>query len=112
MEREVIVGLTGYGSGRLFGIDSRAGTLLWQTDDSSYGNVAVSNGVAYFLTVKAELKAVDVQTGKTLATVTFKPTTSQEKLEFGRVYSVAVSDDIVVVYLGDSWQLFAFRFSR
>lgn len=112
LEREVIVGLTGYGSGHLFGIDSRTGTLLWQTDDSSYGNVAVSNGVAYFLTVKAELKAVDVQTGKTLATVIFKPTTPQEKLEFGRVYNVAVSDDIVVVYLGDSWQLFAFRFSR
>lgn len=112
LEKEVIVGLTGYGSGHLFGIDSRTGTLLWQTDDSSYGNVAASNGVAYFLTVKAELKAVDVQTGKTLATVTFKPTTPQEKLEFGRVYSVAASDDIVVVYLGDSWQLFAFRFSR
>jgi hypothetical protein len=59
------------------------------------------------------LKAIDSKTGQVLAIVTFEPETPQERLtQGGRIYNVAAKGDIVVVYLGDSRQLFAFRFVR
>ncbi len=108
----IVVGKTGEGVGRAFGLERTTGTLLWLSNALAYSNVAVSNGVAYFLSDKAELRVIDVRTGQILATATFEPTTPQPELEQGHVYNIAASRDIVVVYLGDSRQLFAFRFLR
>lgn len=108
----VIVGRSGGRIGYAYGVDRGTGMLLWLSDDVVYSNVSISNGIAYFLTGQAQLKAVDVRTGQTLATMHFVPETVQEQLTQQRVYNVAVSGDIVVVYLGDSRQLFAFRFVR
>lgn len=108
----VIVGRTGQEIGQLYGIDSATGTIMWILEDGVYSNVVVDRSIAYFITEYAELKAVNVKTGGTLAVLRFEPMTPQEQLTQHRIYNVAVSDDIVVVYLGDSRQLFAFRFVR
>jgi outer membrane protein assembly factor BamB len=113
LDNGIIIGRTGEGVGKIYALDSASGHLLWRSEDIVYGNVAVSQGVTFFLNEQAELKAIDSKTGQVLAIVTFEPETPQERLtQGGRIYNVAAKGDIVVVYLGDSRQLFAFRFVR
>ena len=53
------------------------------------------------------------ETGDTLATLAFKSKYSATSLSNGYPFQhrIVANDDIVVVYLKDSLQLFAFRFS-
>jgi hypothetical protein len=106
----VIVGRTGEGIGRAYGVDSGTGALLWQSAEGVYSNVSVSNGIAYFLTEKAQLVAVDTRIGQTVASLQLEPETPQERLTQQRGYNVAANGNVVVIYLEDSRQLFAFRF--
>lgn len=112
MSNHIIIGRTGEVIGNVFGLDSVSGDILWESDDVVYSNVIADRGIVYFLTEQAELKAVDAQTGQIIASVQFVPDAAQEHLTQSYLYSVAASNGIVVVYLGDSRQLFAFRFLR
>jgi len=105
------------GNGGATALNGNTGEVLW-TQRDVISNIAVSNGIAYFIqmengiwgghnTLDAQLFAVDVQTGETLSTLHFEPS----KIRSGYEYLVAASDDIVLMYLGDSSQLTALRFS-
>lgn len=98
----------------VYGLEATTSNLLWQTDDIAYGNVAVNNGVAYFLTNQTELLAINVRNGQTITSVQLVPDIPQDQLSQRELspFDVTVSGDIVAVYMGDSFQLFAFRFSR
>ncbi len=102
--------------GRLYVLDRSSGAILWKIDDLHAdflaSNITVSSNVVYFLTKDAHLQVRDVQTGHTLGTLIFEP--SLFDLSDGdyanNTFNVAASSNIVLVYFGDSQQLFAFRF--
>lgn len=108
----IYVGQWGPRTSSVYGLDSATGNLLWETDAIAYGNVAVYNEFAYFLTSQAQLLALDVHTGQIIASVQLVPDNPQDQLSQRYLvpFDVVVSNDIVVVYMGDSFQLFAFRF--
>ena len=100
-------------------IDGRTGKVLWQ-HARVISNVAVSNGVAYFIkldegiwgqgrSLGATLLAVDIQTGETIGALSFEPNKIRsEGIHYE--YIVSATDDIILVYLGDGRQLIALRF--
>jgi len=103
--------------GGIVTLNGNTGEKLWEYR-WTVSNVAVSNGVAYFIqleegiwgpgrTLDAQLLAVDIQTGEVLSTLHFDPS----EVHGNYTYLVAASDDIVLVYLGDGSQLIALRFS-
>lgn len=109
-------------SGELGGaaaLDGNTGETLWN-QRRVISNIAVSNGVVYFikleegvwgqdLALDAQLMAVDIRTGETLGTLHFEP--SGIRSGSGHYeYLVTASDNIVLVYLGDGRQLIALRF--
>ncbi len=96
-------------SGLLYGLDLGDGDVLWQyeLERTVTSNVATSNGVAYFLNARAELVAVDAATGAVREGVQFVPAALSDAAN--RSFQVAAAGDLVLVYFGDSRQLFAFR---
>ncbi|WP_420641799.1 PQQ-binding-like beta-propeller repeat protein [Candidatus Leptofilum sp.] len=97
---------TGADLGQLVAIDQVTGNILWKQENVA-SNIAVENGTAYFLTEGAQLLVADAKTGEILRKLVFSPAPLQDVSNHG--FYVAVSDDILVVYFGDSQNLFAFR---
>lgn len=93
--------------GLAFGVDATTGQTLWEYQNI-IGNVAVDGDVAYFLTRDIQLWAVDIKTGNRIGTVSFSPNAYPDSVN--NPYHVAASNGIVVAYLGEGQQMFAFRF--
>ena len=99
-----------YTLGQIYAIDQDNGEILWKTlPNEVIGNVAVSEGVAYYLTLDLYLWAVDAQSGELLDKVKFQPSDTPNIEE--NHYFVAADNSNVVVYLDGSNQLFAFQFA-
>ena len=99
---------------KIYAYDPSINSTLWDLEiPNIVSNIAIENNTIFFLTDDAALWSVNGKTGDPLATLTFESKNSVISLSNGypfRHYIIA-SDDIVVVYLGDSHQLFAFHFS-
>ena len=100
--------------GPIYALDAATGHTLWEKEDV-VSNVAVSNSIAFYVTIDGEVMAVDVQTGETTGRLKLDTdkliARDMDTNERFRYYVEAV-DDMVFVYFGDTWQLFAFRFSQ
>lgn len=94
--------------GYVYALNKVDGSILWRTDDTAVGNIAASYGVVYFLTEDGRLMAVDATTGAPLGIFYFAP--APQALETFD-YFIAAQADLLGVYLGDSRQLFIFRFA-
>lgn len=119
---ELVVAKTGeLGTGQVYSIDRKTGTILWQRPPGTIdwenpknlqGNVATDGEHIFYLTVDSQLQAANAKTGQMLGYVQFAP--SLQELEgsdqVNSEFCVASSDNIVVLYLGSGRQLFAFRF--
>lgn len=106
---------------QLFAFDRDSGEYLWSTKlphslddlDRIISNVTVDDGIVYYLTQDARLRAVDATTGILISYVEFTPDLSQlvQGLQNYR-FDVAADDGIVSVNLGSSSQVFTFDFQR
>lgn len=96
-------------SGMIFALDRSTGDTLWNTSDDIVSNISSNGSTLFFLTSSAQLTAVDASNGTLLGSVRFTGDSVQMIEERG--FFVTASGDNVFVYLGDSHQLFAFRFS-
>lgn len=107
----IYIGQFGPRASVVYGLEATTSNILWQTDAIAYGNVAVNNGIAYFLTSQAELSAINIRDGQTIASIQLVSATPQDQLSPRELspFDVTVSGDIVAVYMGDSFQFFAFR---
>lgn len=97
--------------GNVVALDAATGDFLWQSEEKIGSTIAASDSVAYFVTLQGELQAVNLFTGETLGKVVFAPGELVNVTDRGGFY-VAASSGMVMVYLGDSCQLFAFRFTK
>lgn len=89
------------------------GKINWESSENIIGNVAVGDGFIFYLTVGGQLKALDARTGKLMGTVQFVPSFQELDVieHVNREFCVTTSNNVVVVYLGSSRQIFAFNFS-
>ena len=105
-------------TGYLYVLESSTGTVVWSTphteEDKLASHVAVSNGVVYFLSKDAHLRALDVYTGTLLGEVKIGSSLLElpEHDYFNFPFEVAASNDRILVYFGDTQQLFGFHFVR
>lgn len=92
--------------GFLYVLDRYTGEVLWHIEEHIISNVAIEGKLAYFLTANAEFFAVDIETGTTVTTLNFSPK-FPDGFDFQNAhFLVAVNDDTVATYFGDSRQLF------
>lgn len=105
--------------GQLFALDKETGDILWQTApldslidaERVVSNVAVADGVVYYLTQDSQLRALNMYTGELLGMVEFTPsifTLGTDEINYR--FDVAADGDLVAVYFGGSYQIFTFRF--
>ncbi len=95
------------GGTQVIALDISNGQNIWE-HSQAYSNIAVSNGVVYFVTDKGNLFAVDIMSGDVLGNVQF--TTPPDNNRYN-TFQVTSSNDIVLIhtgYVGN--QLFAFHF--
>lgn len=99
-----------YTLGQIHAINQGNGEVLWETlPNNVISNVAVSDGIAYYLTLDLYLRAVDAQSGELLDKVKFQPSNTINIEE--NHYFVAADNSNVVIYLDDTNQLFSFHFT-
>lgn len=110
----------GFGYGPVKGYEIGSGKIIWANyNDFAVSNIAVSGNVAYFVALKAHLLAVDIHTGRVLATLAFSPAFDLTEDKYGKpAYDylnfapvVAADNDLVAVYFADKKQLSIFRFN-
>ena len=101
---------TGALVGRVYAVALDTGELLWSTDRNVVSNVAVTEGMVFFLTEEGELVGVSPASGQRVATAGFSPSNLPLNTSDSPVgaYLVAASEGRVFALLGDSDQLFAF----
>jgi outer membrane protein assembly factor BamB len=98
-------------------LDLETNSIVWQENsEGTISNLAVSNGIIYFLAQDGILWALDVQTGTTLGHVQFEPVypRNAEPLEDSFVpdYTVVADGNGVALHFMETQQLFFFHFSR
>lgn len=104
-----------YLKGKICAIDISTGKLKWKSDLNVISNVVVSEHAVFVLVESGELLALDPSTGQKMAAlgvsfdnqpfVTYNTDTTSGS--FFLAYNV--ENDILIAYLGDSRQLFAFK---
>ena len=94
--------------------NSLTGDFLWKSEANIVSDFAVKNSVIYYLTDKAELVFSDVMNGEIVDSIQFTPNQLDTRDATGNKnpYFVRVSGDILLIYFGDSWQLFGFRLDK
>jgi outer membrane protein assembly factor BamB len=94
--------------GRVYALDRLDGSIRWQINEPVVGNVATDFGVVYLLLQDGRLMGIEALTGRPVGVHYFTPgLQAQEPFTF----SLGAYQDMVGVYLGDSRQLFVFRFA-
>lgn len=107
--------------GHLLAIDRNSGDILWNTNkpdtklhpDRVVSNIAIDNGILYYLTQDAQLRALNAIDGTLIDEVRFSPSLFElgERVNSYR-FDVAAHNGIVAVHFGDSFQLFTFKFQE
>ena len=109
----LIFARSGRHRGTIHVIDGKTGHLLWEKEGvvSDFG---VSNSTVFFVTMHGEIMAVDAQTGETQGKLILDKAELNANTSATRItpYYVRAIDDIVLVYLGNTNQLFSFQYSN
>ena len=103
-EEHGIIVQTGLDS--IFSLNPSTGEILWG-HENVISNTATDGTNVYFLTDEAKLLAIDIETGVISGEVQFLPKSIAHIQN--RVFRVTASEDYLVVYFGDSNELFAFQ---
>jgi outer membrane protein assembly factor BamB len=96
----------------LCALDFKSGSYKWCDQSIYFSNVGVDleAGRGYVIRSDFNLVEIDLQTGKALSETYFPPAQiPEDKGPAYRGYFVAVTDDTVIVYFGDSEQLFVMK---
>lgn len=97
-------------SGWIYAISKETGAVLWQTEKNVSSNVAASGKYIFYLTSDAQLQILNIETRELVGSVNFSPN-SLEGVDTNLYdFYVVAKDNLILVYFGDSRQLFTFRF--
>lgn len=86
--------------------DEETGSLIWQEEVQIASNIAANDSFMFYLSDDSILEARHLRNGKSFGFIKFQP-----EITISDIYGVhiAANENSVVVYLGDSRQLFAFK---
>ena len=107
--------------GQLVSINKDSGEILWSTpkpdsllfSDRVVSNIAVDNGVLYYLSQDSQLRAINVIDGSLIDQVSFSPSLFELDEHYNsHRFDVTADNGIVAVHFGDSFQLFVFQFQQ
>lgn len=98
-------------SGWVYAISKQTGALLWRTEKNVSTNVAASGEYVYYLTSDVQLQMINAVTGELVGSVDFSPNNLEGVATNLYDFYVVGDGNLIIVYFGDSRQLFAFRFS-
>jgi len=90
-------------------LDKENQAVLFRLSDPIMSNLAIQGDFVYFLTDENYLARTDLESGVTEKLVKFNG--EQFKWPSERKYSLSTNQNRLIVYLGDSRQLFAFAFN-
>ena len=104
---------TGVLVGRVYAVSLDTGEPVWATDRNVISNAALVDGIVFYLTDEAELLGISSASGQPVVSASFSPSNLTLNTSNSPVgaYLVAGSQKRVFVLLGDSDQLFGFKFS-
>lgn len=91
-------------------IDKQTGSIVWEIAETAVSNLAVDQAVMFFVTKKAELRVVEVKTGKVLGSLEFSPAFGEDFYFPNNSILVAADKGTVAVYFEDKRQLSIFHF--
>ena len=88
-------------------IDRETDTTLWEIEEGVKSNVVATETIIYLFTLDGDLLGLDPYTGKGITLVKF----GQGSFSHNSHYYVAIDEvaQLLYVYLGDTYQLFAFK---
>ena len=105
--KNVVLVSTGFFS-RLLAIDVTSGSIIWHDNRDLISGPTVFNGVIYALTKDAQLVGLNPITGNLQGSIRFLPSTTEESTR-SHLYAVSSSNDILIVYFGDSCEMFTYK---
>jgi outer membrane protein assembly factor BamB len=99
--------------GSLHVLNKETGELLWRSDAHVISNIAAHSSQLYFLTGEGYLAVVDKSDGREIEKLAFLPASfdmsNSDRIVGGYNVWIDPQDNIIVVSLGDSCQLMAFK---
>ena len=90
-------------------VDVRSGALVWEYNEEIVSNIVTNQSVLYVLDINNTLIALDLHTGQEVGYIEFE--NSIKMTPETDPYWIAVTDDNLFVYFGDSEELIAFKFT-
>lgn len=94
--------------GHVYALNKLDGSIRWQLNEQVVGNVATDYGVVYLLLQDGRLMGIEASSGRPVGVHYFTPSLQVEE---SFPFYLDTYQDLVGVYLGDSRQLFVFRFA-
>jgi outer membrane protein assembly factor BamB len=91
----------------LIGIDNISGRQIWKYETEIVSDLTAKSGTVYAIRKDAEIVAIDSSTGKEVGHIGIEPRVTETSTR-SNAYLIAVSEDMLFVYYGDSQELIAF----
>jgi outer membrane protein assembly factor BamB len=91
----------------LIGIDNISGHQIWKYEAQIVSDLTAKSGIVYAIRKDAEIVAIDSSTGKEVGHIGVEPRVTETSTR-SNAYLIAVSEDMLFVYYGDSQELIAF----
>jgi outer membrane protein assembly factor BamB len=108
-----IIVRSGWQRGTIHVIDSETGLQLWKKEGIA-SDFGINDTTLFFVTTQGEVLAVDTETGEIQGRLVLNggALNTQGIVPSNTLYTVRAIDDVVLVYLGDTGQLFSFQYSN
>lgn len=88
-------------------LDNLNGKQIWKYDKKTVSNLSINSNVIYAVREDAAIVAIDIFTGEEIGYVNMKPEFTEDKMR-SLPFLIAVNNDMIFVYYGDSQELIAF----
>ncbi|MBE2224948.1 MAG: PQQ-like beta-propeller repeat protein [Anaerolineae bacterium] len=108
-----IIVRSGWQKGTIHVIDSETGRQIWEKEGIA-SDFGINDTTLFFVTTQGEILAVDLETGEIQGRLILNggELNTQGNVPNNTSYIVRTVDDVVLVYLGDTGQLFSFRYAN
>ncbi len=88
-------------------VDNVSGHQIWKYENQIVSNLAAKQGVIYAIRTDATIVGIDLSTGKEIGSIGIEPRVTETSSR-SYAYLIAVSEDMLFVYYGDSHELISF----
>lgn len=108
VDPDIMIVMTGNYLHKLIAIDVTTGQVVWQMPkEAIVSNFVIADDIIYSIEAHATLSARELSTGRIIGQIKFSG--GDLDVNHGLAYTVIVDDAVLLIYLGDSQDLFAFN---